>query len=158
MWARRSVVPISTGARRRAVLGGVFRISETSIGVVAADAAGSVKVGVGAVGIDMDLDPRLDEMGPHQAFGDLQFQRPVGDAIVMSDLPLLLDAENLVEVDAWDGREGRALAGPIPSALDDTVERASIILPRRVLRRLDEEARAAGETGSGYIAKLAMGR
>jgi hypothetical protein len=76
----------------------------------------------------------------------------------MSDLPLLLDAENLVEVDAWDGREGRALAGRIPAALDDTVERVSITLPRRVLRRLDEEARAAGETGSGYIAKLAMGR
>jgi hypothetical protein len=106
----------------------------------------------------MDLDPRLDEMGPHRAFGDLQFQRPVGDAIVMSDLPLLLDAQDLVQIDAGDGREGRALAGPIPSALDDTVERASIILPRRVLRRLDEEARAAGETGSGYIAKLAMGR
>ena len=59
----------------------------------------------------MDLDPRLDEVGPHRAFGDLQFQRPVGDAIVMSDLTLLLDAQDLVEVDAWDGREGRALAG-----------------------------------------------
>jgi hypothetical protein len=45
-----------------------------------------------------------------------------------------------------------------PAALDDTVERVNITLPRRVLRRLDEEARAAGETRSGYIAKLAMGR
>ena len=76
----------------------------------------------------------------------------------MSDLPLLLDAQDLVEVDARDRREGRALAGRIPAALDDTVERVNITLPRRVLRRLDEEARAAGETRSGYIAKLAMGR
>ena len=76
----------------------------------------------------------------------------------MSDLPLLLDAQDLVEVDAWDGREGRTLAGRISSALDDAVERVNITLPRRVLRRLDEEARAAGETRSGYIAKLAMAR
>ena len=43
-----------------------------------------------------------------------------------------------------------------PSALDDTAERVNIKLPRRVLRRLDESARAAGETRSGYIAKLAL--
>ena len=97
----------------------------------------------------MDLDPRLDEMGPHRAFGDLQFQRPVGDAIVMSDLPLLLDAQDLVGVDARDRRERRALAGRIPAALDDTVERVNITLPRRVLRRLDEEARAARRDALG---------
>ncbi len=45
-----------------------------------------------------------------------------------------------------------------PAALDDTVERVNITLPRRILRRLDDEARAAGETRSGYIAKLAIGR
>src|ERR1700748_2388946 len=70
-----------------------------------------MKEGVGAVGVDVDLDPRLDEMGPHRAFGDLQLQRPVGDAIVMADLTLLLDAQDLVEIDAGNGREGRALAG-----------------------------------------------
>jgi predicted RNase H-like HicB family nuclease len=43
-----------------------------------------------------------------------------------------------------------------PAVLDDTVERVNITLPRRVLRRLDHEARAAGETRSGYIAKLAI--
>jgi predicted RNase H-like HicB family nuclease len=45
-----------------------------------------------------------------------------------------------------------------PSALDDTVERVNVTLPRRVLRRLDDNARAAGETRSGYIAKLAISR
>jgi hypothetical protein len=86
-------------------------VLERSVLVVAADASGSVEEGVGAVGIDVDLDPRLDEMGPHRAFGDLQFQGSVGDAIVMADLALLLDAQDFVEIDARNGREGRALAG-----------------------------------------------
>ena len=103
----------STGVRRRADLSGVFRISDHSVLVIAADAAGSVEESVGSVGIDVDLDPRLDEMGAHRAFGDLQFQRAVGDAIVVHDLTLLLHAQDLVEIDARNGREGRALAGRI---------------------------------------------
>ena len=101
-------------ACRRADLGGVFRViglPERSFLVVAADAARSMKDGVGAVGVDVDLDPRLDEMGPHRAFRDLELQRAVGDAIVMADLALLLDAQDLVEVDAGNGGEGRAFAG-----------------------------------------------
>jgi hypothetical protein len=69
-----------------------------------------VEDGVGAVGIDVDLDPRLDEMRAHWAFGDLELERAVGDAIVLADLALLLDAQDLVEIDARNGREGRALA------------------------------------------------
>ena len=105
----------STGLRRRADLSGVFRISDRSVLVISADAARPVKEGVRAVGIDVDLDPRLDEVGPHRAFGDLQFQRPVGDAIVLADLTLLLHAQDLVEIDAGNGREGRAFAGRIDS-------------------------------------------
>ncbi len=67
--------------------------------------------GVRAVGVEVDLDPRLDEMGPHRAFVDLQFQPSVGDAIVVHDLPLLLHAQDLLEIDAGNGCEGRALAG-----------------------------------------------
>ena len=76
----------STGFRRRADLSGVFRISDRSVLVISADAAGSVEEGVGAVGVDVDLDPRPDEVGPQRDFGDLQFQRPVGHAIVVHDL------------------------------------------------------------------------
>jgi hypothetical protein len=83
----------STGFRRRADLSSVFRISDRSVLVVAADASGPVKDGVGAVGVDVDLDPRLDEMGPHRALRDLELQCAVGDAIVVADLPLLLDAQ-----------------------------------------------------------------
>ncbi len=45
-----------------------------------------------------------------------------------------------------------------PAALDDTIERVNVSLPRRVLKRLDDEAHAAGETRSGYIAKLTISR
>lgn len=39
---------------------------------------------------------------------------------------------------------------------EDTVERVNITLPRRVLKRLDAMARAAGESRSSYIAQLTM--
>lgn len=45
-----------------------------------------------------------------------------------------------------------------PAVLDDKMERVNISLPRRVLHRLDAQARAAGETRSGFIASLALGR
>jgi hypothetical protein len=38
-------------------------VLEPAVLVVAADALWSVKDGVGTVGIDVDLDPRPDEMG-----------------------------------------------------------------------------------------------
>ncbi len=43
-----------------------------------------------------------------------------------------------------------------PAVLDNTLERVNISLPRRVLHRLDKLATAAGETRSGYIARLAL--
>jgi predicted RNase H-like HicB family nuclease len=44
-----------------------------------------------------------------------------------------------------------------PALLDDTIQRVNITLPRRVLKRLDALARAAGESRSGYIAHLTVG-
>ena len=43
-----------------------------------------------------------------------------------------------------------------PALLDDTIERVNITLPRRVLRRLDALAKAAGESRSGFIAHLTL--
>jgi predicted RNase H-like HicB family nuclease len=43
-----------------------------------------------------------------------------------------------------------------PDLLDDRTERVNITLPRRVLARLDAQARAAGETRSGYIAHMTL--
>ena len=45
-----------------------------------------------------------------------------------------------------------------PAMLDDKLERVNISLPRRVLHRLDSRARSAGETRSGFIARLAIER
>ncbi|MDD5717038.1 MAG: type II toxin-antitoxin system HicB family antitoxin [Sulfuricurvum sp.] len=44
-----------------------------------------------------------------------------------------------------------------PTILDDKAERVNITLPRRVLARLDARAKEAGETRSGYIARLSIG-
>lgn len=49
-----------------------------------------------------------------------------------------------------------ALVKVDPATLDDTVERVNISLPRRVLHRLDALARSAGETRSGFIARMAL--
>ncbi len=43
-----------------------------------------------------------------------------------------------------------------PALLDDTIERVNITLPRRVLKRLDALAQAAGESRSGFIAHLTL--
>lgn len=43
-----------------------------------------------------------------------------------------------------------------PALLDNAVERVNITLPRRVLKRLDAMARAAGESRSGYIAHMTL--
>ena len=43
-----------------------------------------------------------------------------------------------------------------PALLDDKTERVNITLPRRVLKRLDALAKAAGETRSGFIAQLTL--
>lgn len=43
-----------------------------------------------------------------------------------------------------------------PAVLDDKVERVNITLPRRVLKRLDALAKAAGESRSGFIAQMTL--
>lgn len=49
-----------------------------------------------------------------------------------------------------------ALVKVDPAMLDETIERVNISLPRRVLHRLDVLARSAGETRSGFIARMAV--
>lgn len=56
------------------------------------------------------------------------------------------------EFDGWIW----AIAEVDPAVLDESIERVNITLPRRVLARLDAKARRAGETRSGYIARLAL--
>jgi predicted RNase H-like HicB family nuclease len=56
---------------------------------------------------------------------------------------------------AWRGWVW-ALVRVDPALVDDSVERVNISLSRRILRRLDDLAQAAGETRSGFIARLAL--
>ena len=42
------------------------------------------------------------------------------------------------------------------ASLSDKAERINITLPARVLRRIDQAAKAAGESRSGYIARRAL--
>jgi hypothetical protein len=61
-------------------------------------------------------NPRPDCLGIRTAasgFQDLELKRALGDAIVVADLQLLPEAQDLIEVDAENGGEGRPLAGRI---------------------------------------------
>lgn len=64
----------------------------------------------------------------------------------------ITDLQKSGEYDGWIW----ALADVDPALMDDTTERINITLPRRILKRLDDRARAAGESRSGYIAHLAI--
>lgn len=50
-----------------------------------------------------------------------------------------------------------ALAEIDPALLSDKAERVNITLPARLLRRIDEYARAHHETRSGFLARAAIG-
>ena len=104
--------------------------------------------------------------------------------VVIPDLPGCFSAGNTLEeaaAELWMESEldnGRAIPAPSsfeklrknpgfegwiwsvidvdPEALSDKSIRVNITLPARVLTRLDRQAKAAGETRSGFIAKLVI--
>ena len=49
-----------------------------------------------------------------------------------------------------------AIAEVDPSLMDDTIERINISLPRRIVTLLDQRAKSAGETRSGYILQMTL--
>jgi hypothetical protein len=65
-----------------------------------ADSLGSMEDGAGAVGVDADLDPRLDEMAPWDLPG-LQAELAVRHPVVDADLSYCM-AKFLVAIDAWE--------------------------------------------------------
>ena len=67
-----------------------------------------------------------------------------------SDIEALRKAHKAYKSWVW------ALVKVDPAVLDDTMERVNISLPRRILHRLDTQAKAAGETRSGFIARMAL--
>lgn len=67
-----------------------------------------------------------------------------------SDIDALRKAHKAYKSWVW------ALVQVDPAILDDTLERVNISLPRRILQRLDAHAKAAGESRSGFIARMAL--
>ena len=104
--AVRSVAPPS-GFKRR-----VFHYGcpERAFGVVEADAARSVENGVRAVGIDVRLTRALTKCARIGLSGSAVSACGTRRNC-RADLPLLLNAQDLVEIDAGNRREGRAFAG-----------------------------------------------
>lgn len=71
-------------------------------------------------------------------------------------LPVAAVLEEVRERPSRHNQRCDAIVSVDPGLLDETVERVNITLPRRVLKRLDALARAAGESRSGYIAQLTL--
>lgn len=64
----------------------------------------------------------------------------------------ITDLQKSGEYDGWIW----AIAEVDPALMDDTIERVNITLPRRILALLDQRAKSAGETRSGYIAQMTL--
>src|SRR5260221_14039746 len=79
------------------------------------------------------------------------------DAAIDSGLPVP-SPSSLETVRSLRGYKGWAvgIVDLEASFFDDAVERVNITLPRRVLRRLDDMARSAGQSRSGLIARLTV--
>ncbi|GBQ07999.1 type II toxin-antitoxin system HicB family antitoxin [Saccharibacter floricola] len=65
--------------------------------------------------------------------------------------------ESLKQLKDYEGPEWVwGFASVDPALFEEKAERINITIPRRILARLDAQAKAAGETRSGYIAHMAM--
>ncbi len=64
----------------------------------------------------------------------------------------ITDLQSSGEYDGWIW----AIAEVDPALIDDTIERVNITLPRRILALLDQRAKSAGESRSGYIAQMTL--
>ncbi len=64
----------------------------------------------------------------------------------------ITDLQKTREYEGWIW----AVAEVDPALIDDTTERVNITLPRRILALLDQRAKSAGETRSGYIAQMTL--
>ena len=108
-----------------------FFLEDACLGV-AAKASRPVEDGVGSVGILAQLHPRLDEMGaqrlPDHSPGVAPVER---HAFVIADLPFLLNAQNLVELDAGYGScPGTASQSNITSGPNNSLAIGSLIARR----------------------------
>src|SRR5262249_61682931 len=90
---------------------------EAAVGVIVPEAAGAIPDGVVAAQMAPDHDAQPGAGPPAGLLGELQGD-PVGrDDVVAAHHPLLLDAQDLVEVGCAEGNEGGGGIGGGPAKL-----------------------------------------
>jgi hypothetical protein len=105
----------------------------------------------GASPIDLEDAFRLEVSGMDEGTPSLAKTLDAGQ-----DIPAPSHIEALRAAHPEYGGLRWALVKVDPATLDDALERVNISLPRRVLHRPDARARSAGETRSGFIARMAV--
>lgn len=115
----------------------------TAWGVVVPDLPGCFSAA------DQGVDEAIDNAKEAIA---LWIEAAIADGKTIPKPSPITDLQKSGEYDGWIW----AIAEVDPALIDDTIERINITLPRRILALLDQRAKSAGETRSGYIAHLAL--
>jgi len=84
---------------------------------------------------------------------ELWLEVAIDDGMAIPEPGALAEHQRKREFKGWTW----ALVTVDLASLSDKAERINITLPSRVLRRIDQAAKAAGESRSGYIARRALG-
>lgn len=82
----------------------------------------------------------------------LWIEEAIAEGEVIPKPSKITDLQKTGEYEGWIW----AIAEVDPSLIDDTIERINITLPRRILTLLDQRAKSAGESRSGYIAQMTL--
>ena len=82
---------------------------------------------------------------------ELWLEVAIDDGMAIPEPPPLVTHQRKREFKGWT----RGLVTVDLASLSDKAERINITLPARVSRRIDQAAKAAGESRSGYIARRA---
>jgi len=83
---------------------------------------------------------------------ELWLETTIDDGLQVPEPKPILEHQESKEFDGWVW----AIVSIDLAKLSDKVERINITLPSRILRRIDMAAEKAGETRSGFIAKMAL--
>lgn len=83
---------------------------------------------------------------------ELWLEVAIDDGMAIPEPSALADHQRKREFKGWTW----ALITVDLASLSDKAERINITLPARVLRRIDQAAKEAGESRSGYIARRAL--
>ncbi|AEC19273.1 hypothetical protein PT7_0733 [Pusillimonas sp. T7-7] len=115
----------------------------TAWGVVAPDLPGCFSAA------DNGIDEAIENAKEAIA---LWIEEAIANGEIIPKPSSITDLQMTGEYDGWIW----AIAEVDPALIDDTTERVNITLPRRILALLDQRAKSAGESRSGYIAQMTL--